>query len=249
MGDLSAACCHARGKMPSSYFMVEHHVLPGKEQAVADFWAKSDKEATAKMMKESQEKGFHCPCTIGSGSSTRFCLWEGKDGKSAMEMQIFIDNLFSSLMNNIVWEVDVEKAALPFKSFFENPEEAPAEMPALPSSFFVVSHFFKPGMAGKWWEQMMAMTSDKEAQAKFTENQHNAGFHNHAFLPIKDNRGAFCLWEGKDKTAVDMQEHIDGPLGPSMGCFINIVLPIDLVPEALPMVGSAPFFKAKAQSA
>jgi len=109
-------------------------------------------------------------------------------------------------------------------------------------NFFVIQHTFKAGKAEEWWGKFKDVMADPQGMENMAKAAHDAGFHNHAFLPMPDASGTVhCVWEAQPGKGVkDMQAFIDGPAGPSMGCMDNIVFgPVD---AATAQLAYTPFF-------
>ena len=85
-------------------------------------------------------------------------------------------------------------------------------------TFFIIEHTFKEGKAEEWWGNMAKFMGDPAAMAGMTTAQHEAGFHNHSFLPGTSPSGTVhCVWEGTaSKSAADMQAFIDAQFGEHM---------------------------------
>lgn len=104
------------------------------------------------------------------------------------------------------------------------------------SSIYLVQHTFKHGKAEGWWQAMAGVMGDADKMAAFQAAQKEAGFNGLAFMPTGTASDCWCLWEAAPgKTGADMESFIDGPLGPSLGAFVNKCIPIDL-----PLCGGAP---------
>jgi uncharacterized protein YaiE (UPF0345 family) len=106
-------------------------------------------------------------------------------------------------------------------------------------NFFIIEHTFKEGKAEEWWGNTAKMMGDHAAMAAMMTAQHQAGFHNHSFLPGPDSAGAVhCVWEGcAGKSVADMQAFIDQQFGEHM---VNTVHgPVD---ASMANLGYAPYF-------
>jgi uncharacterized protein YaiE (UPF0345 family) len=85
-------------------------------------------------------------------------------------------------------------------------------------NFFIIEHTFKEGKAEEWWGNMAKMMGDPAAMSAMMTAQHEAGFHNHSFLPGSSLTGTVhCVWEGSaGKSVADMQTFIDAQFGEHM---------------------------------
>ena len=106
----------------------------------------------------------------------------------------------------------------------------PKEM-KMASSFYIVNHHFKPGMAGEWWGKTGALMSDEAAFAENTKSTMDKGFFNHSFMPMAAEGPIYCVWEAKEGISdSEFQDFIDGPDGVNWGLVAlnNNVMKLDL---------------------
>jgi hypothetical protein len=121
--------------MPSSYYIITHHFHLGKQD---EWWGKiqeamSSPQTMKAMHDTHHEHGFHnhsfMPCSL---NGPMFCIWEAAEGKSAADMQAFIDGEAGpgmGCMNNTCVQINTKAAGnAPYPSFFEKP--TPVSMPA-----------------------------------------------------------------------------------------------------------------------
>jgi len=94
-----------------------------------------------------------------------------------------------------------------------------------PSTFYHVTHTFKPGQAESWWKFL----GEDGLDEGFTAVCSNLGFYNHAFMPVSSDGPIYCTWEAKcgitDKIFTDF---IEGPYGPTNGCMDTKVEKINM---------------------
>jgi len=113
------------------------------------------------------------------------------------------------------------------------------------STYYCIAHHFKIGKANEWWPKIQQAMSSPEAMAAMEKSHHDAGFHNHSFIPHSVEGPMHCIWEADEgKNIEDMQAFIDGPSGPSMGCLMNTCHKIDVEAAGQPPYPSF-FQKAK----
>ena len=99
------------------------------------------------------------------------------------------------------------------------------------SSFYIVNHHFKPGMAAEWWSKTGALMSDEAAFAENTKSTMEKGFFNHSFMPMAAEGPIYCVWEAKEGISdSEFQDFIDGPDGVNWGLVAlnNNVMKLDL---------------------
>ena len=99
------------------------------------------------------------------------------------------------------------------------------------SSFYIVNHHFKPGMAAEWWGKTGALMSDEAAFAENTKSTMEKGFFNHSFMPMAADGPIYCVWEAKEGISdSEFQDFIDGPDGVNWGLVAlnNNVMKLDL---------------------
>jgi len=99
------------------------------------------------------------------------------------------------------------------------------------SSFYIVNHHFKPGMAAEWWGKTGALMSDEAAFAENTKSTMEKGFFNHSFMPMSAEGPIYCVWEAKEGISdSEFQDFIDGPDGVNWGLVAlnNNVMKLDL---------------------
>jgi hypothetical protein len=99
------------------------------------------------------------------------------------------------------------------------------------SSFYIVNHHFKPGMAGEWWGKTGALMSDEAAFAENIKSTMDKGFFNHSFMPMAAEGPIYCVWEAKEGISdSEFQDFIDGPDGVNWGLVAlnNNVMKLDL---------------------
>lgn len=218
----------------SSFFVIRHAFKFGK----ADEWwaAVNELQTSGKMAawaEAAKGMGFVNHTMIATGHlSPAFCIWEAEEGKTGEDMQTFIDGehgpSFGCLLNE-VFQISGDLAGTPpFPRAFGAEAKEPAAHASSDSPLFLVQHTFKPGMAAQWWGEFGQLAAEPEKMAAWTATVEAAGFHNHCFMPSGQATDAFCLWEAQPgTTAAQMQAFIDGPLGPSFGCFTNKVMLVD----------------------
>jgi len=113
------------------------------------------------------------------------------------------------------------------------------------STYYCIAHHFKIGKSTEWWPKIQEAMSSPESMDAMTKAHHDAGFHNHCFMPHSTEGPMHCIWEADEgKTLEDMQAFIDGPAGPSMGCLMNTVHQIDVAAAGQPPYPS--FFEQEA---
>ena len=66
------------------------------------------------------------------------------------------------------------------------------------SSFYIVNHHLKPGMAAEWWGKLGAHMGDEVAFAENVKSNMNKGFFNHSFMPMSQEGPIYCVWEAKE---------------------------------------------------
>lgn len=118
--------------MPSTYFMITHHFRLGKQD---EWWGKiqqamSSPETMEALTKAQHENGFHNHSFMPSSvNGPMFCIWEAKEGKTAADMQAFIDSDAGpsmGAMNNTCVEINTKAAgSAPYESFFDKPSPVP----------------------------------------------------------------------------------------------------------------------------
>jgi hypothetical protein len=99
------------------------------------------------------------------------------------------------------------------------------------SSFYIVNHHFKPGMAAEWWGTLGALMSDEAAFAENIKSTMEKGFFNHSFMPTAAEGPIYCVWEAKEGISdSEFQDFIDGPDGVNWGLVAlnNNVMKLDL---------------------
>ena len=99
------------------------------------------------------------------------------------------------------------------------------------SSFYIVNHHLKPGMAAEWWGKLGAHMGDEVAFAENVKSNMNKGFFNHSFMPMSQEGPIYCVWEAKEGISdSDFQDFIDGPDGVNFGLIAlnNNVMKLDL---------------------
>ena len=99
------------------------------------------------------------------------------------------------------------------------------------SSFYIVNHHFKPGVASQWWEKTGRLMSDEAAFSENIKNTMEKGFFNHSFMPMAAEGTIYCVWEAKEGISdSEFQDFIDGPDGVNWGLVAlnNNVMKLDL---------------------
>ena len=99
------------------------------------------------------------------------------------------------------------------------------------SSFYIVNHHLKPGMAAEWWGKLGAHMGDDAAFAENVKSTMDKGFFNHSFMPIAAEGPIYCVWEAKEGISdSEFQDFIDGPDGVNWGLVAlnNNVMKLDL---------------------
>jgi len=227
----------------SAFFVIHHRDKAGCEEKHAEY---AQKKKDSKFDKTEAElwdiAGFHAhDCMIGTGQI--FCVWEAQEGKTAADMQAFIDSEMPFL-NNVVYTVDASINGMTPKNVFGDnaTPHCLADFPVLgedgcntKSKFYMVEHFCIPGMIETWvkvTESFKPKTKeDEEAFGKMVESMKEQGLAAHSSLPVSRTDGhVFCLWEVKEgNTAAELQAFHDGNMGsggPKM--MTNILHPIDI---------------------
>ena len=100
----------------------------------------------------------------------------------------------------------------------ETEEKSASAASDAPPCFYAVVHEWKAAdSAAKFWQMMSSMGPAEYAALGKKNNA--AGYHNHVFMPTKDDGLVLCLWECEDAqtSPESFQQFIDGPDGPGAG--------------------------------
>ena len=66
------------------------------------------------------------------------------------------------------------------------------------SSFYIVDHHLKPGMAAEQWGKLGAHMGDEAAFVENGKSTMDKGFFNHTFMPMVAEGPIYCVWEAKE---------------------------------------------------
>lgn len=179
-----------------------------------------------------------------------YSVWEGQAGKTAADMQAFIDGpngpTLGCMDNTVFGPVDSSIANLGYTPFFGSASPlSPA--PIKGSTIYMIQHHIKQGKGEAMFAKMDKLMSDPLALASMTSKHKAQGFHNHTFMPVKGKtEGLFatCIWEAKGSvSAKTMQEMIDAHDGVGSECCENKIFVVD---ASKANIGLAQFFDASA---
>jgi len=161
-------------------------------------------------------------------------VWEGQAGKTAADMQAFIDGPNGPSMgcmdNIVLGPVDSSMATLGFTPFFGSTSPlSPA--PIKGSTIYMIQHHIKQGKSEAMFAKMGKLMSDSLTMARMTSKHKAQGFQNHTFMPVKDKtEGLFatCIWEAKEGvSAKAVQDMIDAHDAVGSDCCENKIFVVD----------------------
>jgi hypothetical protein len=240
-------------KTIANFFVIEHTFKAGKAD---EWWGKfaqimGEPDGMAKMTQAQHDNGFHNHSFMPGipADSTAHCVWEAAPGKTAADMQAFIDGEFGPAMgcmdNLVLGPVDASQAQLGYAPYFGTKTAAATE-PIKGSTIYMVQHHIKPGKGEALFANMGSIMSKPSVQAGMDEKLRAQGFVNHSFFPLKGKtEGLFacCIWEAKEGLGcADVEQMMENHYGVGGFCD-NKVFAIDCTKA---MVGLPQKFPASA---
>ena len=190
-----------------NFYVIEHTFKAGKAEEWWGNFAKimGEPDGMAKMTKAQHDNGFHNHSFLPGMTADGIvhCVWEAAPGKTAADMQAFIDGEVGPSMgcmdNVVLGPVDASQAQLGYMSYFAN-NTAIATEPIKGSTIYMVQHHIKPGKGEALFANMGKIMSEPGAQEGMDEKLKAQGFKNHSFFPLQGKtEGLFacCIWEAK----------------------------------------------------
>ena len=220
-----------------NFYVIEHTFKAGKAEEWWGNFAKimGEPDGMVKMTKAQHDNGFHNHSFLPGMTADGIvhCVWEAAPGKTAADMQAFIDGEVGPSMgcmdNVVLGPVDASQAQLGYMSYFAN-NTAIATEPIKGSTIYMVQHHIKPGKGEALFANMGKIMSEPGAQEGMDEKLKAQGFKNHSFFPLQGKtEGLFacCIWEAKEGLGVaDVEKMMENHWGVGGFCD-NKVFAID----------------------